>query len=584
MASPPISNERPPTPPPPIISSKGSYNENKDKRNTVETNDSSKKANLDLLRAKLANATMNNKLKSRDEGRKTDTDLRSLTSPQSSPDKLNKIIISPADEQCIKTGNMTKAQEKALMNKIIAQIETQKLREAQRKETEQLGNISLQPISDDEFEASFSDDDQEVSKNTTNFGDKDERVPPLHVREQEEYLKYQRSAETRADPRRAGWRGRGRMFDNMHLGRPMRRGGVRAGPEPWMRQMNSGPWRPMGRGSNFGRPVPEDNFIQADEPILVDDSSQHAPEGQDLVVDCAPNQDNHRTINIDGIARDIRYYDDQAIIFLNWDDPREISFQSGSRRVIFDDKEVFMLSFNEPYREVCINGSYHKIKFGAPTRELYIDGKWYECHFGGPGIGIELNGKVTVVKMEGPPPQVKIGTVKRTDLVCGKINLIIDAKTIVPLFLDATTQKFNIDGETHTLRFINSLRNVLINDVSLKVEFGGLPKPISLGNKKHFIRFSVLPRGIKPGHVSIKDMEPALTDSPLYDDNSQDNQMIVDSNEPALPVFSKKKKMGEESPDRNSNSPHMFQNIMQQQNLSEYFVYLLSIKEFTYLS
>lgn len=66
-------------------------------------------------------------------------------------------------------------------------------------------------------------------------------------------------------------------------------------------------------------------------------------------------------------------------------------------------------------------------------------------------------------------------------------------------------------------------------------------------------------------------------DSPLQDDNSQDNQMVVDSNEPALPVLSKRKKVGDESPDRNSNSPHMFQSIMQQQNLSKSLNILLNV-------
>ena len=83
----------------------------------------------------------------------------------------------------------------------------------------------------------------------------------------------------------------------------------------------------------------------------------------------------------------------------------------------------------------------HRIRLGAPTRELYIDGKWYECFFGGPPVTIEIDGKMHVVKLEGPPPQVKIGIMKRTDLVAEKINLIINAKTIVPVFLDAKPQR-----------------------------------------------------------------------------------------------------------------------------------------------
>lgn len=83
---------------------------------------------------------------------------------------------------------------------------------------------------------------------------------------------------------------------------------------------------------------------------------------------------------------------------------------------------------------------FFRIKLGAPTRELYVDDCWYECYFGGMPITIELGGKKVSIKLEGPPPQVKIGTVKRTDLVVAKINLIINARNMVPVFLDAKPQ------------------------------------------------------------------------------------------------------------------------------------------------
>jgi pre-mRNA cleavage complex 2 protein Pcf11 len=82
----------------------------------------------------------------------------------------------------------------------------------------------------------------------------------------------------------------------------------------------------------------------------------------------------------------------------------------------------------------------HRIRLGAPTRELYVDGKAYECTFGGPPIAIEMDGKQHTVKLEGPPPEVKIG-MKRTDLVAGQINLIIDSNKVVPVFLDARLQR-----------------------------------------------------------------------------------------------------------------------------------------------
>jgi pre-mRNA cleavage complex 2 protein Pcf11 len=46
-----------------------------------------------------------------------------------------------------------------------------------------------------------------------------------------------------------------------------------------------------------------------------------------------------------------------------------------------------------------------------------------------------------IVELERPHPQVKIGLVKWTDLVAGKINLIINDKNLVPVFLDAKRQR-----------------------------------------------------------------------------------------------------------------------------------------------
>ncbi|GLH15248.1 Uncharacterized protein GBIM_19614 [Gryllus bimaculatus] len=185
---------------------------------------------------------------------------------------------------------------------------------------------------------------------------------------------------------------------------------------------------------------------------------------------------------------------------------------------------------------------------GAPTRELYVDGKWYECFFGGPPVSIEMGGKIRLVKLEGPPPQVKIGMIKRTDLVAGKINLIINARNMVPIFLDAKPQRFDIEGKAHILRFTHALTNVQINGRSFKVEFGGLPKPIVVNGKKHFIRFSVLPRGIQPGYINIVNMEGERLPSPAHADgdgqdttfsppDENDEAKLRKVNEPALPML-----------------------------------------------
>ncbi|KAL0115350.1 hypothetical protein PUN28_010706 [Cardiocondyla obscurior] len=217
-------------------------------------------------------------------------------------------------------------------------------------------------------------------------------------------------------------------------------------------------------------------------------------------------RDTMKSINIDNIPREIRYYGQTGVVFMNWDDPREIGFQDGTRRILIDEKDTITCAFNDQYKEFMYEGEVHRIKLGAPTRELYVDDCWYECYFGGLPITIELGGKKVYVKLEGPPPQVKIGTVKRTDLVVAKINLIINARNMVPVFLDAKPQIFEIEGKPHTLEFTDALQTVLLNGRPFKVEFGGLPKPIIVRDKKHFIRFSVLPRGVRAGHVKIMGM------------------------------------------------------------------------------
>lgn len=248
-------------------------------------------------------------------------------------------------------------------------------------------------------------------------------------------------------------------------------------------------------------------------------------------------RDTMKSIDIDiqHIPREIRYYGQTGVVFMNWDDPREIGFQDGIRRVLIDDKITITCAFNDQYKEFIYEGEVHRIKLGAPTRELYIDDKWYECYFGGMPVTVDLGGKKVSVKLEGPPPLVKIGTVKRTDLVVAKINLIINARNMVPVFLDAKPQIFEIEGKPHTLEFIDSLQTVLLNGRPFKVEFGGLPKPIIVRDKKHFIRFSVLPRGVRPGYVKIAGMKgeepieapptpPLLTQKPKVDTASTPTQ------------------------------------------------------------
>ncbi|KAG7198467.1 hypothetical protein KM043_005849 [Ampulex compressa] len=306
----------------------------------------------------------------------------------------------------------------------------------------------------------------------------------------------------------------------------------------------------------------DDNDQNYSAPLLKNQGSHNRelpPPDPKLLDDIA--RDTMKSINIDNIPREIRYYGQTGVVFMNWDDPREIGFQDGIRRILIDEKDTITCAFNDQYKEFMYEGEVHRIKLGAPTRELYVDDRWYECYFGGMPVMVELGGKKVSVKLEGPPPQVKIGTVKRTDLVVAKINLIINARNMVPVFLDAKPQIFEIEGKAHTLEFIDALQTVLLNGRPFKVEFGGLPKPIIVREKKHFIRFSVLPRGVRAGYVKIAGMRgeepiesppspPLLTQKPKVDtapapaqfsaveheSNSQDGSDLTSTPKPDLQI------------------------------------------------
>lgn len=198
------------------------------------------------------------------------------------------------------------------MNKILAQIENQKLKAAKRSE-ENVGNVSLQPISDEELEQDFSGSSEEDSTNYRQnmFSDKDERVPPPapHINPNENFGNFPRN---NMDPRRGGmWRGRPRR--GMMPGRGgmrMMRPPVPGGPDNWIRP--NGPWRPM--VSNFGKPP--QMFNQNPDIMDIDNVNNNAdvfdqgiPPVQEtpeiVIVDCA-NQDNIKSIVIDNESRDIR--------------------------------------------------------------------------------------------------------------------------------------------------------------------------------------------------------------------------------------------------------------------------------------
>lgn len=216
--------------------------------------------------------------------------------------------------------------------------------------------------------------------------------------------------------------------------------------------------------------------------------------------------DTTKTISIDGVSREIRFYGPTAITFTSWDDPREIYFQGLPKNVIFDDLFSVLCHFNAPDREFLLDGQPHRVRLGAPTRELYLDGQFYECFFGGPPIFTDLGGVKRTIKLEGPPPSVNIGTTKRQDLVAGRIAIIVDNTYSVPIYLDAKPQRIDVGNTALILRFIDGLMRAMINDQPFKVNYNGPPQAIIVRGNKHYLGFSALPSNIRPGYAVISQM------------------------------------------------------------------------------
>ncbi|GAB0098150.1 hypothetical protein DMENIID0001_138570 [Sergentomyia squamirostris] len=217
-----------------------------------------------------------------------------------------------------------------------------------------------------------------------------------------------------------------------------------------------------------------------------------------------------KTIKIDEVERDIRFYEDIAIVFIG-DLPKEIGFQAGQRKVTCDGEYPIVLSFNAANTPWIIDGVTHQIRLGCPTRELYIDNEWYEAFFGS-AIPVKLNGVSRMILVDGPPPQARIGSV-RTDLVVGKINMVVNQERVFEVFLDGQKQDFELDGKKLTLQFADFLKTVIINEHAYPVKFGDLEHAFDVSGKKQMIRFTALPAGIIPGECFIRNMP--LTDLQL---------------------------------------------------------------------
>ncbi|GBP76226.1 Pre-mRNA cleavage complex 2 protein Pcf11 [Eumeta japonica] len=563
----------------------------------VTPEESKKPSQLDLVRAKLAEATKGKDRLGRPllfhstsgERRRTisseDIDLRPTQNPlDAESDKESiKIIMSQAEEQ-FKVGNINKEEYKTLVMQVLQLNERLKLKEAKQRESLEVSKRKLQKASqhsDEEMDISVSPNRSPQTDHNT-FGDIDERITPHGLTINRDNLRFETpilnmpsnqpdigAPGAQDSDLRVPTMAPNDIGQNTMIPAPPRPpimppifmnpySGMRRGPRPRPEEFN-GP-RMRGRhlappafsrgkftqwNSRFDprmpalpRPIlgtcqgecPLRSYNRSYSPPPLGAAGKGIPPTDFRLIEYI-DQDPMKTIDIDGIPREIRFYGNTAVIMLEWDDPREIKFLPGTRRITFDNKDSVVLGFNEDYTNVDIDDHEFRIKYGAPTRELYINDRWYECFFGGPPMGIVIDGKPKVIQLEGPPPQVDIGKDKKTNLVAGKINLIVDGQHMFPVFLDAKPQKFNINGTFITLRFVDSLKTVLINEKPFKIEFGGLPKPIFLGKQKHFIRFSVLPRCVKPGHVKIENMEGRTPDDEI---NLTENKNVENDHEKTM--------------------------------------------------
>lgn len=305
---------------------------------------------------------------------------------------------------------------------------------------------------------------------------------------------------------------------------------------PWMNQTRM---PPTAQVPATMMPHHFNNPLEANPMVIAMQKASQIP----LVVPQSSHQpvlnNKMRTLRLDG-TRDhlLRFYGEVAIIFNELGQAHDIRFSAGQSKVVIDDMYSVLLEFNDAYKTIVIEGVQHQIKFGTPTRELYIDDNFYECYFNNQTTQIILGDKVRRVRIEGKAPEVKIGQ-PRKDIVLGLINMMIDAEIVVPVFLDTTLQYFEYKGQIFTLQFADFFLSVIINNDSFKVEFGGLPRNYMLNGQKHFIRFTVLPDDISPGHVNLRGMRrttlfrncksPPIIEPPLvhYDNATRSPQIDI---------------------------------------------------------
>ncbi|KAF0290075.1 Pre-mRNA cleavage complex 2 protein Pcf11 [Amphibalanus amphitrite] len=266
------------------------------------------------------------------------------------------------------------------------------------------------------------------------------------------------------------------------------------------------PFRDRGRGRG-GRPPPRgplghgrfEEFEPTSEPDLPEASAD------DLAQVERSRADSTSTF-INEEAREIRWYGENCVCLLDWDDPRMLFFKPGARHISLDGQQ-FLCRFNEGYTDISVDGVRHRVRLGYPTKEVFLDGHGYQVFFGGDPIQVIVDGRQRALSVEGPAPGVAIGR-RRTDFCAGKIKMIIDGNETVPIYLDCKPQRFDVAGKPHVLRFRDGFLRMELNGHVMRTEFGGLPVPVVVGGRKHYIRLTRVPVRVRPGRMEMKGMFP----------------------------------------------------------------------------
>ncbi|KAH8398962.1 hypothetical protein KR222_004292 [Zaprionus bogoriensis] len=491
-----------------------------------------KKPSLDELRAKLAKTVRNNSSKlPRDKPNvaqrvKQLAELKANDDSQEAHDEKMRTILSQAQEMYENNG-MNQEQYKDLVSKVVDMNETSKLKESRRRETaadeEDVERNAARDAVLRKRIPKLKGNENHTSSSPRSDG-YDEQQQPVVMPEKSQSLpqtkqlpKSKREGKRRkpskwgeqVDPavaQRAAWQLAQNNNNNNNNGNK-RMAGANVGPGVGFRGM---PWQHqnMVMPQSVVPPPPQPPAMLALPPV--------PPVSITKAINSLDNPmaDVVRSITIDGGSKEIRFYNQVAVVFMDGDEPHEIGFQHGQRAIYIDHNEPLALSFNDDYKPFQLDGQLHRIRFGHPSRELYIDDHWYEIYFGGPPVSLPIGNKLHVLKAEGPPPNVDIGRVRR-DLVVGKINMIVDAHTIVPLFLDGRQQTFHLGAEQHSLQFVDSFLYALLDGQLQKLEYGGLPKSMKLnGGRTCFIRFGTLPKGVQSGKTHVQDMVYIKTEAP----------------------------------------------------------------------